>query len=124
MANAQLAHGSTVNFSTFTAEIESFSVSGEKEQVEVTHLLSPDRYREFIGGLINPGEMSMTINFDPATPDPRVLADAPLEIDWGDGIKWTFPSATCTNYEPNESVGEKRSAEVSFQLSGALVQTP
>lgn len=123
MTNAQLAYGSTIQFSSFTAEIRSFNVSGEKARLEATHLLSPGRYREYIGGLIDPGELSMEINFLPSEPDPRTLADAPLVIDWGDGVTWTFPSATCTNYEPDESVGEVRSATVTFGLSGALEQS-
>jgi hypothetical protein len=41
--------------------------SSEIDQVEVSHMLSPGRTREFIDGLIDPGECSFQMNYIPGS---------------------------------------------------------
>lgn len=121
---ARLGHGTTFSFGSFAMEVTSISLSGEKEQLDVTHMESPDQFREFIGGLKNPGELSMEGNFDPDEPDPRDLDDDVFALTFPNGAVWEWPRATCTNYEPSVPVGEQMTVTASFQLSGSKTQTP
>lgn len=53
---------------TFTQIGEVIEINpGEEsaDRVEATHMVSPNRQREFIAGLIDPGEASFTINWIP-----------------------------------------------------------
>lgn len=121
---AQIGHGSTVDFGTFTAEITSIAISSEKEELDVTHMESPDERREFIGGLLDPGELTLELNFDPDEVDPMTLGDNPIQVNWKTGAVWSWPKATCTGYEVNAPVGEQMTATATFKLSSTLTQTP
>lgn len=46
-----------------------------RESIEVTAHDSPDKYREFIKGLKDGGEVSLTINYDPASDTHQLLDD-------------------------------------------------
>ena len=51
---------------TTVAEVRSISgPGGEAEEVDVTNHDSPGRTREFVQGLIDQGEISATVNFQP-----------------------------------------------------------
>lgn len=51
---------------TAIAEISKIGVSGKKlDAIEVTNLSSADNYREFIGGLLDGGEVSLSMSFLP-----------------------------------------------------------
>ena len=121
--NARLGFGTTLTFSTFSGEITSLSITADREQLDVTHMQSPDEFREFIGGLKDPGELVVEVNFEPATPTPLGLAKAPLSITFPDGTVWDWPDAEATGYDNEVPVGEQMTATVTFKLSGNLTQT-
>ncbi len=56
--------GSPDTFSTI-AEVKDLNDSDESEQVEVTNHSSPNSRREYIGGLIDGGEITFTCNYIP-----------------------------------------------------------
>lgn len=59
------------------AEVRDVSFpSTEADEHEVTHLKSPDRYKEFISGLRDGGECTATINYDPGSASDLLLAAA------------------------------------------------
>jgi len=97
----------------------------EREVVEVDELDPPGSVRKKLVGLIDAGEVSVTLNFDPSN-----AGHLDLEQDFRDGtpkqyrIKlpndygWTF-TAICTAYQPQEiSAGDVVQAEVTLALTG------
>src|SRR5688500_7097059 len=48
----------------------------EADEHEVTHLKSPGRRKEFIQGLIDGGEMTATVNYDPGSATDLLLTAA------------------------------------------------
>ncbi len=98
------------------------------DQIDVTHMQSPNRYREFISGLIDPGEASCELNFVPGgTTDDRIreLLNLPsgasrarsMQISFPNGATMTF-SAEVVGYEPTVPVDDAMTATVTFKVSG------
>lgn len=48
----------------------------ETEELEVTHLASPNRRKEYIQGLIDSGEFTATLNYDPGGATDLLLTNA------------------------------------------------
>lgn len=97
----------------------------EREVVEVDELDPPGGVRKKLVGLIDAGEVSLTLNFDPTN-----TGHLDLEQDFRDGVAkqyriklpngygWTF-SALCTAYQPQEiSAGDVVQAEVTLAATG------
>ena len=113
------------------AEVSSITPpSATLDQVDVTHMTSPGRNREFISGLNDPGEVSFDMNFVPgSTSDDRLfeLLNIPIgltrqrlcRISFPNGVTRTF-SAELTGYEPTVPVDDKMSATVTFKVSGSI----
>ena len=138
-SEAMLGYGSVFQIATETspdsyvdmAEVISITPpSANVDQVDVTHMQSPNRYREFIDGLIDGGEASFDINFVPGnSADDRIwelLALPPgtnhrrnCRISFPNGTTWTF-LGTLTGYEPDVPVDDKMTATVTFKVSGSI----
>lgn len=97
----------------------------EREVVEVDELDPPGQVRKKLVGLIDPGEVSLTLNFDPTN-----TGHLALEQDFRDGVAkqyrivlpnnygWTF-TGIVTAYQPQEiSSNEVVQAEVTIALTG------
>ncbi len=104
--------------------------SAKLDQIDVTHMTSPSRRREFISGLIDSGEASFDMNFVPgSTADDRLFAlltlpvgvsrSRNLRISYPNGVTWSF-TGELTGYEPTVPVGDKMTAKVTFKVSGDL----
>lgn len=104
--------------------------SSELDQIDVTHMTSPNRNREFISGLNNPGECSFEMNFVPGSvSDDRLfeLLNLPTgtsrrrncRISFPNGVTWSF-TAELTGYVPSVPVDDKMTATVTFKVSGAM----
>lgn len=139
MANAMLGYGSVFQVQTESspdnyvdmAEVISITPpSFSLDQVDVTHMASPNRNREFISGLNDPGECSFDINFIPgnATDDRMFeLLSLPTgtsrarncRISYPNGVTWSF-QAELTGYEPTVPVDDKMTATVTFKVSGSI----
>ncbi len=117
----------------FTTIGEATNITGpelERDTIDVTSHDSPNRFREYVGGLVDGGEVGFEVNWDPAIhnvlkadfqdPLPRnyriVLPTPP-------GGTWTFPGfITGMGHEyPHD---DKMSAEFTFKISGEPVFTP
>lgn len=142
-SNARLGYGSLFEIegvdspSQFHELAEVFNItppSSEVDQVDVTHMQSPYRRREFIDGLIDPGECSFEMNYVPgSTSDLMLLAilDTPLgesrrrtcRITYPNGVKDTF-SANLMNYEPDIPTDDKMTATVTWRVTGFVTRTP
>jgi hypothetical protein len=119
------------------AEIRSVGFPQEQtDEVEVTHLQSPNRHKEYIQGLIDSGEFNATINYDPGSATDLLLTDAKdtgttrkarIVIPDNDGLgtaAWNFTfSCFVKKYapdtlEPNSAI----QATVTFRVTGAPEQ--
>lgn len=105
--------------------------SATVDQIDVTHMQSPDRRREFISGLIDGGECSFEMNYIPgSTADDTlnsILDAAPgarrrtCRIIYPNNIVHTF-DAELTGYEPSVPTDDKMTATVTFKVTGAVVR--
>lgn len=105
--------------------------SATVDQIDVTHMQSPDRRREFISGLIDGGEASFEMNYIPGSDaDDRlnaILDAAPDErrrtcrIIYPNSIVHTF-DAELTGYEPTVPTDDKMTATVTFKVTGAVTR--
>ncbi|MCK9326634.1 MAG: hypothetical protein M0P69_14180 [Bacteroidales bacterium] len=97
----------------------------ERETVDVDELDPPGEVRKKLVGLIDAGEASLTLNFDPTNTghldleqDFRTGEAKQYQIELPNGHGWTF-SAFCTAYQPQEiSASEVIQAEVTLVLTG------
>jgi hypothetical protein len=97
---------------------------------DVWHMQSPNRNREFISGLNDPGECSFDMNFIPGnSADDRMfeLLSLPTgasrtrncRISYPNGVTWSF-SAELTGYEPTVPVDDKMTATATFKVTGSI----
>lgn len=139
MSNAMLGYGSVFEVQTenspdsYVAMAEVISItppSFSLDQIDVTHMQSPNRNREFISGLNDPGECSFDMNFIPGnSSDDRIfeLMNLPTgasrarncRVSFPNGLTWSF-SGEVTGYEPTVPVDDKMTATVTFKVSGAI----
>lgn len=106
--------------------------SFQVDQVDTTHMQSPGRIREFIDGLIDPGECSFEMNYIPGSASDQALLDI-LNIPVGElrrrrcriiypnNVQDTF-SANLQNYQPTVPTDDKMTAEVSWRVTGVLTR--
>ncbi len=138
-SNALLGYGSVFQIVSDTspdlyvelAEIKSITPpSISVDQVEVTHMQSPNRYREFISGLLDGGEASFEMNFIPgSTSDDRLfeLLNLPTgvsrrracRISYPNGVTWSF-EAEVTGYEPDIPFDDAMTATVTLKVTGTI----
>ncbi|MDG9705544.1 phage tail tube protein [Streptomyces sp. DH37] len=117
---------------TFTAIGNVTSVSGpeiERETYDVTSHDSPDKWREFVGGLVDGGEVTLEINYDPSQHD--TLIDDFADTEPRD-YKLVFPQSLgtwdltllLTGFSPEAPVDDKLTAELTFKVTGKPTITP
>jgi hypothetical protein len=128
---ALIGHGMTFEYAdaatptsfTYLAEIYDITPpSSTIDQLDVTHMQSPDRNREFIPGLSDPGEFSFEMNYVPGSTSDASLRAAKGKRKW---CRVTFPNgrqllffASLQTYEPAAPTDDKMTASVSFKVSG------
>jgi predicted secreted protein len=138
-SNALLGYGSRYEIASDSspdlfvemAEVKSITPpSANVDQVEVTHMQSPGRYREFISGLIDSGEASFVMNFIPGnTSDDRIfeLLNLPtgvsrrraMRLSYPTGVTWSF-DGEITGYEPDVPFDDVMTATVTIKISGPI----
>jgi hypothetical protein len=137
-SEAIIGYGATFEVETsagsgvFTELAEITSISPPNlavDEVEVTHMSSPDRTKEFIAGLTDPGDMSVELNYIPASAtDDFILA-------WRtDGstrsCRITYPDETTTDtfpafvkgFAPTLATADKAAATLTLKVAGAVVR--
>lgn len=114
---------------------EVFNISppvSEVDQVDVSHMLSPGRTREFIDGLIDPGECSFQMNYIPGSVSDLFLL-AILATAIGSPrtrrCRIVYPnnkidqfSANLKTYEPDIPTDDKMTATVSWRVTGTITR--
>lgn len=115
--------GSTAGTYVDIAEVVSITPPGvTREAVEATHLKSPDAYKEFIAGLKEAGEASITLNFVPAASDAVFTAfdadSGKYQITFPNGVMLRF-DGFFTAYNPPELTSEgKMEATATIKATG------
>lgn len=124
---AQFKRGDGEAVEVFTAIANVTNVTGPgltRSTIDVTAHDSPDNHMEFIGGLVDPGEVTFDIHYDPAQHD-TLIAD--LEDVDPRNYQVVFPDATAstwafaavmTGFEPSAPVDDKLSASLTFKVTG------
>ncbi len=117
---------------TFTTLAEVISISGPSlsmDTVDVTHMESTGTYREFLPGLKDGGEVSVTVNFLPGDStqnvaagilkdyDDRVLRNFQIVFPDSGTTTWTF-AAYVTAFEPETPLEDKMTASIIMKVSG------
>lgn len=139
VTNALFAHGTLLQVGdgvstgeTFTTVAEVTNIGGPGialEPLEVTSHSSTAGWKEFIGGLLDGGEVSLSINYIPtnATHDAttgliadqvaRTVRNFQLVFPDSGTTTWSF-SALVVNFEPGEPVDNALTAEVTLKVTG------
>lgn len=101
--------------------------SAAVDVIDATHMSSPNRTREFIAGLTDPGDASFSQNFVPGS-----AADVTIRAIRATGerviCRITYPNATVwkfdgflTGYNPAVPTDDKMTAEVTFKVTGSTI---
>ncbi|RNF35390.1 phage tail tube protein [Paracoccus methylarcula] len=139
MPDGMIGYGSTVRIGqgatpTWT-EIElvgDITLPDEQvDEVDITHMKSPGRRRQFIAGLIDGGEVTVPMNYIPGSVTDVLLLDIKstgeeiiLEITPGEGSAPEQYWAFLKGYARSAPVDDKMTAEATFRLSAQIVAGP
>jgi Lambda phage tail tube protein, TTP len=136
MANALLGYGIQVRMSTvaaptaWTTIAECFKASppsDSDDQIDVTHYQSPGKRREFIGGLIDGGEVQFEMNYIPGSATDVFLVASQgqvrnVEVTFQNGVVYTF-QALRKGYEITAPVDDRMTSTATFKVTGAVAQS-
>lgn len=135
MTQALIGYGSFFHVSqddgtTWIEIAEVFDItppSSTVDQIDATHMQSPNRNREFISGLSDPGSASFEMNFVPGSPSDILIQSirasgeqVQCRITFPNGVTWEF-TGQIESYEPAIPTDDKMTASVSFKVSGSTV---
>ncbi|RVL53955.1 phage tail tube protein [Sinorhizobium meliloti] len=124
----EMADLATPTDMTYIAEVKDVTPpSDETDQADASHMQSPNRSREFIDGLTDPGEASFEMNYVPGSPSDKALIAAKGKRKW---CRLTFPNGVQTlfvgsrqTYEKSAPLDDVMTATVTFKVSGDPVHT-
>lgn len=98
--------------------------NAQVNQVEVTHMKSPGRAREYKPGLTDYGSVTCEMNWIPSSVTDLFLLDwradgttRSMRLTYPDGETDTFP-ASFEGYEVGAQIGEKLSATLTAKVAG------
>lgn len=138
MTSAVFAHGTLLKAGNgaatevFTTIAEVTSIGGPGlalDPIDVTNMDSTNGWREFIGGLLDGGEVSITINYLPANAthnaanglinDMENRTVRNFQLIFSDSGNTTFSfTALVTGFEPGAPVDGQLTADVTLKLTG------
>lgn len=103
-----------------------------QDQIDVTHMQSENRIREFIDGLVDPGEASFEMNYIPGSDSDNVLLallQLPIGTSRRRSCRIIYPNdfldtfdANLQTYEPTVPTDDKMTATVTFKVTGQPVR--
>ena len=113
-------------FTTLAEVTDITPPSQSVDVIDVTHMGSSDSTREYIQGLTDPGELSLTMNFVPSSvTDAFIRAwrtsrqTRAAKITFPNGAIWTF-SAFVTGYEPSAPNEDKMTATLTAKVTSSV----
>jgi tail tube protein len=140
-SNALLGYGSVVEVATGSSpdvlqaldEITTITPpSSTSDQIDVSHMQSPNRRREFISGMTDGGEFSCEGNYIPGSATDDLLfaiINSPvgvsrrrfIRLSFPNGVTWFF-TGELTGYEAALPFDDKMTFTATFKVSGDLTQ--
>jgi hypothetical protein len=108
---------------TYLGEVKSITLPSETtDSVDATHMQSPNRTREYVEGLSDPGEFSFDMNLVPGSATDIALMAAKgvrkiIRITFPNGRQLIFTGFR-TGYEKTAPLDDVMSATVTFKVSG------
>ncbi|MBL3580648.1 phage tail tube protein [Rhodovulum visakhapatnamense] len=97
----------------------------QADDIDVTHQKSPNKTREYIAGMIEPGEMTLSLNWIPGGSTDMTIqalkvsgARRQMRITWPNGITWTF-TGYIKGFEPSSQLGDKMTGTVTIKVAGS-----
>lgn len=107
------------------AEVTSITPPTETtDSVEVTHMESADMTREFIPGLIDPGEVGLDMNWIPGSDSDELLRAwrerRKARIIYPNAVKWTF-SAFKTSYSGETPMEDKMAGSLTAKVTSSVL---
>lgn len=98
--------------------------------IEASHMRSPNKVKEFINGMSDPGECSFTMNFIPDGPGDAIMqawradrgARRTCRITWPNGVTWTF-SGLLQTYVPAAPTNDRMTAQVTIKVTASYEVT-
>lgn len=99
-----------------------------KDAVEDTHLTSTNRWRTYLSGMRDGGEVTFDVNFLPVDTTQEAVEDSFLgntasafSLTWTDSgaTVWSF-NALVTGLSPRASIDEPLRASISLKITGAV----
>lgn len=121
----KIGNGAVPEVFTACAEVTNITPPGlSRDSHDVSHMNSPEKWREFIMGLKDGGEVSIELNFVPGSATTLMLM-AELDTDtvgnkqivFTTGEVWSF-AAGLTGFESESPVGDAMTASATFKISG------
>ena len=116
-------------FTQVSEVIEVTPPNAVADDVDATHYTSPNRTREYIQGLIEPGEASFGMNRVPGgTTETALLAlqtsGAPrmFRFEWPNNTIWDFP-AYVKGYETTSPIDDRMTATCTLKVTGSSTIT-
>jgi predicted secreted protein len=128
----EFAVGDAASPEVFTKVAEVLSVGGpslSRDTPEATHTDSTAGYKEFIAGMKDGGEVTVTMNFLPADATQKLsggllgdfatdtLINYKITFPSSPTVAWTF-AGLMTGFEPDVPIDDRMTASVSFKVSG------
>lgn len=121
VVTSYVATGITASFGTLTGELVDVKLSGEKaDMVDVTQQGSSNKWRQFKAGLLDGGEVTLTMNFDSDAIVPAMGTSGTIIITWPSGATNKFSaSAVLSGRSETATLGQKMTADFTFKVTGA-----
>lgn len=124
----RIGHGTTLKF------VDSANVIGEVfnidpfeisvDEIDVTTYASEDKYREYMAGLLEPGEISFECHIDESDAGQNEAIAAlggaaeSFELEFPSAVaKWEF-DAYVSGYAPSSPLDDKMTATITLKLTG------
>lgn len=124
---ATFSIGNGVDGASTTYTEVAFEVTGitspaiTREAIDATHLKSPEKFREFIAGLLDTEPATITFNYNPNETDPLYAAiiagKGDFRITFPNGVKLDF-SGIPTNWKPGSPSTTTMTGEFTVKPSG------
>ena len=101
------------------------------DQIEITHMASPNRQKQYIAGLSDPGEMSLELNYMPGSVTDEFILDwrasgetrsSRINYPATTSLVDTFPTFV-SSYVPAIPAGDKMTATLGLKVAGAIVRS-
>jgi len=117
----------TTGWFTLAETTEPTPPNSSNDVIDVTHSTSPNRTREFIQGLNDPGDMSLSMNYIPGSATDDFILDwrdsgerRKMRIRFLSGRRQSF-NAFVTSYAPAIPIDDKMSADLTCKVAGSVL---